>query len=65
VHCRTTTHAEIVSAVCREVLRSAPPASVILTTGDDAHRLANDPASALTPVFQAPLAGTLMPFLAA
>lgn len=42
------THVEFVTAVCREVLRSAPPASVIITNGDDAHRLANDPISALT-----------------
>lgn len=65
VHCRTAAHAELVTAVCREVLRSTEPASVIITTGDDAHRLANDPTSALTPVFRAPLAGTLMPLLAA
>lgn len=63
VHCRTTAHAELVTAVCRDVLRPVPPTSIIITTGDDVHRLACDPSRACMPAFWAPLTGTLVPLL--
>lgn len=65
VHCRTNAHAELVTGVCRVVLRPAPPASIIITTGDDVHLLARDPSHAFTPAFRTPLTGTLVPLLPA